>query len=166
MEGSIETVDSIKYQWIKGDKIGTVEILDKEDGEWSIFKSGGRINTSLIPEFMLLVDGEELNFTPPTPAPVNAPKEYKKPAKSQSKSAVSPIRTLLDKQKKLDKHNIQISIPIDLLSLDIYSLLSTSFDEEEVNQELQQFIEDQIQSDKIIGMVQESIQSLIKERYS
>ena len=165
MVDSIETVDPIKYQWIKGDKIGTVEILDKQEGEWSVFKSGGRINTSLIPEFMLMVDGEELDFDPPTPAIVNAANEYKKPAKSQPKPA-SPIRTLLDKQKKLDKHNIQISIPIDLLSLDMYSLLSTSFDEEEVNQELQQFIEDQIQSDKVIGMVQESIQSLIKERYS
>ena len=165
MVDSIETVDPIKYQWIKGDKIGTVEILDKQEGEWSVFKSGGRINTSLIQEFMLEVDGEELDFDPPTPAIVNAANEYKKPAKSQPKPA-SPIRTLLDKQKKLDKHNIQISIPIDLLSLDMYSLLSTSFDEEEVNQELQQFIEDQIQSDKVIGMVQESIQSLIKERYS
>lgn len=165
MVDSIETVDPIKYQWIKGDKIGTVEILDKQEGEWSIFKSGGRINTSLIPEFMLEVDGEELDFDPPTPALVNAAETYKKQVKSQPK-ATSPLRTLLDKQKKLDKHNIQISIPIDLLSLDMYSLLSTSFDEEEVNQELQQFIEDQIQSDKVIGMVQESIQSLIKERYS
>jgi len=165
MVDSIETVDPIKYQWIKGDKIGTVEILDKQEGEWSIFKSGGRINTSLIPEFMLEVDGEELDFDPPTPALVNAAETYKKRVKNQPKNT-SPIRTLLDKQKKLDKHNIQISIPIDLLSLDMYSLLSTSFDEEEVNQELQQFIEDQIQSDKVIGMVQESIQSLIKERYS
>jgi len=165
MVDSIEAVDPIKYQWIKGDKIGTVEILDKQEGEWSVFKSGGRINTSLIQEFMLEVDGEELDFDPPTPALANAADKYKKRAKNQPKAA-SPIRTLLDKQKKLDKHNIQISIPIDLLSLDIYSLLSTSFDEEEVNQELQQFIEDQIQSDKVIGMVQESIQSLIKERYS
>jgi len=165
MVDSIEAVDPIKYQWIKGDKIGTVEILDKQEGEWSVFKSGGRINTSLIQEFMLEVDGEELDFDPPTPALANAADKYKKRAKSQPKAA-SPIRTLLDKQKKLDKHNIQISIPIDLLSLDMYSLLSTSFDEEEVNQELQQFIEDQIQSDKVIGMVQESIQSLIKERYS
>jgi len=165
MVDSIEAVDPIKYQWIKGDKIGTVEILDKQEGEWSVFKSGGRINTSLIQEFMLEVDGEELDFDPPTPALANAADKYKKRAKNQPKAA-SPIRTLLDKQKKLDKHNIQISIPIDLLSLDMYSLLSTSFDEEEVNQELQQFIEDQIQSDKVIGMVQESIQSLIKERYS
>jgi len=165
MADSIETVDIIKYQWIKGDKIGNVEIVDREDDGWTIFKGGGRINTSLISEFMMLVDGDELDFDPPTPALVSAAETYKEKVKPQKQTA-SPIRTLLDKQKKLDKHNIEISIPIDLLSVDMYSLLSTSFDEDEVNQELQQYIEDQIKTEKVIEMVQESIQSLIRQRYS
>jgi hypothetical protein len=164
MADSNETVDLIRYQWAKGDNQGTVETVSGTEGEWTLFQSGRRINTSLVEEFMLPIDGNELDFDSPTPTPVQTATKYKEAVKQNLK--VSPIRALLDKQKKLDKHNIKISIPIDLLSLDMYSLLSTSFDEDEVNQELQQFIEDQIQSDTVIGMVQDSIQSLIKERYS
>lgn len=46
----------LKYQWARGDHAGKEEIFDKEEGEWIIFKSGRRINSELINEFMVLVD--------------------------------------------------------------------------------------------------------------
>lgn len=165
MADSIETVDLIRYQWAKGDNQGTVETVSGVENEWTLFQSGRRINTSLINEFMLpIVDGE-LDFNPPTPALVKAAESYKANAPIK-KSVTSPIRALLDKQKKLDKYNIQVSITIELLSKEMYSLLSSSFEEDEVINELNQFIEDQIKTDTVIGMVQDSIQSLIKERYT
>lgn len=42
-----------ELQWIKGDHIGTVETLDKTEDEWTYFKSGRRIKSDLINEFMI-----------------------------------------------------------------------------------------------------------------
>lgn len=157
--------ETIRLQWIKGDKIGNVETVETEDGEWTLFESGGRINSSLINEFMIPVGEDELDFDPPTPALQKAASMYKERVKPEPKQ-ISPIRTLLDKQKKLNKHKISVSLPINIISSEMYDLLSNSFGEDEVTQELLSFIEDQIKTENVIELIQESIQSLIQSKYN
>ncbi len=47
-----------KYQWIKGDKTGIVEQYSSHDNEWVYFIGGGRINSEIMPEYMLQVDAD------------------------------------------------------------------------------------------------------------
>ena len=40
-------------QWVKGDKIGNVETVAKDDGQWLTFDGGGRISKALLGEYMM-----------------------------------------------------------------------------------------------------------------
>jgi hypothetical protein len=161
----MENLEQERLQWIKGDKIGTVETVKGIDGEWTTFESGRRINTGLIPEFLMAVNGEPLDFseTPPNPALQKAAKTYKE--KAVSPPTASPIRTLFDKQKKNDKIKLNLSFPIEVPKEGIYEIISSSFDVDEVNTELESFIKDQISESLIKDSLIQSITELISSRY-
>jgi len=162
----MENTELIKLQWIKGDKIGTVETISSTEGEWTIFNSGGRISTNLIGEFLQPVEGEPLDFDnvpSPSPALKKAAEIYKE--KVPQKTVSSPIRTLFDKQKKNDKIKLNLSFPIEIPKKAIYEIISSSFDLDEVNNELESFIKDQINDDLIYDSLFDSIKELISTRY-
>ena len=46
----------VKYQWVKGEKFGNVEEIDRSEEGFIYFKSGTRINADLLLEFLLPVD--------------------------------------------------------------------------------------------------------------
>lgn len=160
----MENTEQEKLQWIKGDKIGTVEVITGTDGQWTKFESGGRIDTSLISEFLSPIDGEPLDFNPPTPTLQKAAETYKEKV-TNSLPTPSPIRTLFDKQKKNDKIKLNLTFPIEVPKKAIYEIISSSFDSEEVNDELESFIKDQISEDLILDSLFDSIKELIKTRY-
>lgn len=164
MDTSMENTEEVKLQWIKGDKFGTVETIKGTDNEWTLFNSGGRIATNLIPEFLEPVNGEPLDFDPPTPALKKAAEVYKQKVPTQEVIS-SPIRTLFDKQKKNDKIKLNLTFPIEVPKKAIYEIISSSFDSEEVNDELESFIKDQISEDLILDSLFDSIKELIKTRY-
>lgn len=162
----MENLEQERFQWIKGDKIGTVETVKGIDGEWTTFESGRRINTGLIPEFLMVVNGEPLDFSeppPPKPALQKAAKTHKEKVVSQP--TASPIRTLFDKQKKNDKIKLNLSFPIEVPKEGIYEIISSSFDADEVNTELESFIKDQISESLIKDSLIQSITELISSRY-
>ena len=160
----MENTEEKKLQWIKGDKLGNVEIVKGVDNEWTIFNSGGRIATNLLSEFLEPLDGEPLDFNPPTPASTKAAKVYKEKLPPQKETS-SPIRTLFDKQKKNDKVKLNLTFPIEVPKKAIYEIISSSFDSEEVNDELESFIKNQISEDLILDSLFDSIKELIKSRY-
>ena len=160
----MENTEEVNLQWIKGDKFGSVETVESTEGEWTIFKNGGRIATSLLSEFLEPIDGEPLDFSPPTPALIKAAEVYKEKVTPQ-KAITSPIRTLFDKQKKNYKVKLNLSFPIDVPKKAIYEIISSSFDSEEVNDELEVFIKNQISEDLILDSLFDSIKELIKTRY-
>jgi hypothetical protein len=160
----MDNLEKEQLQWIKGDKIGTVEVISGNDGEWTTFESGSRIATSLISEFLMPIDGEPLDFSPPNPALTKAAETYKEKVTTQPKVA-SPIRTLFDKQKKNDSVKLNLTFPIDVPKKAIYEIISTSFDLDEVNEELESYIKDQISEDLVKDSLFESIKQLIKSRY-
>lgn len=148
-----------QLQWIKGDKMGAVEVVKGDEGEWTLFEGGGRIATSLISEFLQDIVGEPLDFSTPT---IQSPI---KQAAIKSTNSLSPIRTLFDKQKKNDKVKLNLTFPIEVPGKDIYEIISSSFDETEVSTELEKFIKDQISEDLILDSLFESIKQLISTRY-
>ena len=160
----MENTELIKLQWIKGDKIGTVETISSTEGEWTTFEGGGRIATNLISEFLQPIDGEPLDFDPPTPALTKAAEVYKEKLPPQKETS-SPIRTLFDKQKKNDKIKLNLSFPIEIPKKNIYEIISSSFDLDEVNDELESFIVDQISDSFVKDSLVQSIKELISSRY-
>ena len=162
----MEKTDNVKLQWVKGDKFGSVETIKGIDGEWTLFESGGRISTNLISEFLQAVNGQPLDFGSPTPVVEkdghHIASEIVPPQKTNDQS---PIRTLFDKQKKNDKVKLNLIFPIEVPKEDIYEIISSSFDTDEVNEELESFIKNQISEDLILDRLFDSIKELIKTRY-
>lgn len=172
----MENTEEVKLQWIKGDKFGNVEIVNGTQDQWTTFKSGGRIATNLISEFLEPIVGDALDFNSASP-----PQTIKDPhkldnqelegtgmkwvTKKATPETASPIRTLFDKQKKNDKVKLNLSFPIEVPNKAIYEIISSSFDADEVNDELESFIKDQISEDLILDSLFDSIKELIKTRY-
>jgi hypothetical protein len=161
-----------KLQWIKGDKVGTVEEVLSQDHEWTKFKSGSRISTALINEFMLLVEGEplELNQTMSTLGMQTVNQQQTvitKAEKSEEKvvDKANPIKLLFDKQKKTDDIQLNINFSINVPTTDIFNILSITFEETEVIEELTQFILKQIDNDLIKSRLDETVKELILTRY-
>jgi hypothetical protein len=155
----MENIEQEKLQWIKGEKFGTVETVKGIDNEWTLFVSGCRIATNLISEFLEPVHGAPLDFNN-SPKPI-APKAINATPTPQS----SPIRTLFDKQKKNDKVKLNLTFPIEVPKKAIYEIISSSFDTDEVNNELESFIKNQVSEDLILDSLFDSIKELIKTRY-
>jgi hypothetical protein len=173
MDTNIVTPD-VTLQWTKGDKVGNVEKVENQDGEWTVFQSGARIATSLINEFMIPIEGEPLDLN--ASLGINTPSDFHlhnsqgnhttEIQRSVKPTKDNPIKTLFDKQKKTDQINLELSIPINVPLIDIFNIISMSFDEEEVLKELDSFISNQVNVENIKDTLQKSIHELIVERYN
>lgn len=163
MDNSTETIEPIKLQWIKGDKIGNVEIVKGTDNEWTIFESGARISSSLINEFMIPIGPIDpvLDFD----SAISQPIEVSVKQQPKPRSDKSPIRILFDKQKNADAVSLTLSLDITVPKKNVFDIMSVSFDEEEVINELRSFITDQIKDDRVKEAIKDSVYSLIEERY-
>jgi len=151
-----------RLQWIKGDRFGNVETVEKEEGEFTIFKGGSKIYTNLIPEFLttdidanMKADAKPSKLPPPTDISTETSAKVEK----------SALRILLDKQKKLDKVPMGISFSVNIPKKKIIDVLESTFDTEELHIELENFIEDQLDTEVILNTVKDSIKILIQEKY-
>jgi hypothetical protein len=160
------------WQWIKGDLSGNVVTFKNEGPQWITFNEGGRIATDLRDEFLQQLDPDIAGeFIKPNPIgidplniaampTVNASSNVEIPAKQ-----ASPIRVLFNKQKIIDKVKLTLQFPVNLPLNDIFNLMSSSFDADEVRDELQSFILDQLSQDEILDCLHDSVQSLIESKY-
>ena len=152
--------EKVKLQWVKGDKAGTVEIVEGTDGQWTIFQGGGRIATDLISEFMLdtsvagVLNSDDLSLTPQSqPKPIK--KQEPKPAEK------SPIRALLDSSKNLMKSNLEFNISVEIPTTSLYSVLLDSFGEDSID-EINSFVIDQVDQEVFKKALVEAIENLFK----
>lgn len=166
MNSSTEIIESIKLQWIKGDKIGNVETVKGTDDEWTLFESGSRISSSLINEFMIPITQNDpvLDFSSAISTISDVQKREVLPA-VKSHIEKSPIRILFDKQKNADQVTLTLSLNINVPKKEMFDIISVSFEEDEVIEELRSFISDQIKNDQVKENIKNSINSLIEERY-
>lgn len=173
MANNAETIEPIKLQWIKGDKIGNVETVVGTEQEWTIFESGSRISSDLIHEFMMPIASDDtiLDFESAsseiavrTREPRRKGGEGLQPSKVIQKET-SPVRILFDKQKNVDKVTLTLSLNITVPKKDIFDIISSSFSNEETVKELHSFIADQISDEDVKKSIQDSIKSLIDKRY-
>jgi hypothetical protein len=166
---SEETKTAQRYQWIKSEKTGNVVEVEKEDGNWTNFTDGTRVATELILEFLLPLEGDELPIksdlhTIGTTGGLNS-RIIDTEAVEIEDELKSPIAILFDKQKKNDTIKLTIDFSIEVPKTDIYEIIQTSFDKEEVKDELKSFILKQLEEDDILDSLHNSINNLIEERY-
>ena len=166
-----EEVPELKYyQWIKGEKSGDVVTIKNIDDKWINFNEGGRLSKDLQNEFLQQLDNDIAGeFVKPQtsgidPLNISAPNENLQEVVIPKKE-ISPIRVLFNKQKKNNKVKLLLEFPVNIPSKDLYKLMSTSFDKEEVNEELHDFISDQLSQDEITDCLFDSIKSLIESKY-
>tara|TARA_R110000744_G_scaffold141853_1_gene253292 strand:+ start:1867 stop:2430 length:564 start_codon:yes stop_codon:yes gene_type:complete len=176
---NVEEVSApVHWQWIKGDESGNVITFKDEGPQWITFNEGGRIATALRDEFLQPLDadiaGEFINTSQSSIDPLNVggprsidPLGINKPIEIATPvdKSKSPIRVLFDKQKRNTKVKLILEFPINIPSIEMYDLMSTSFDSNEVNEELESFILDQLSKDEISDCLFDSIKSLIKSKY-
>ena len=168
IETTAEITKPIYWQRINGDESGQVITFKDEGPVWITFNEGGRIATELRDEFLQKLDSDIAGeFVSPTNNidPLNVGgaiiPNNTQPIEILEK-VKSPIRILFDKQKKNNKIKLKLDFSINIPKKQIYELISTSFDENEVNKELHLFILDQLSSDDIAKSVEDSIKSLIE----
>lgn len=162
------SIQEIKLQWIKGDKIGNVESVVTQNAEWTNFQSGSRIATPLINEFMIPIEGEPLELTQANETfDLDKPKLSKTAnnTTNQNTNKENPIKTLFNKQKKTDDINLNLSFSIKVPTRDIFNIISMTFGEDEVAMELDSFISEQIDEHILKDTLRESIKELVADRY-
>jgi hypothetical protein len=163
-ENTEKTAKKVYWQWIKGDDSGNVVTIKNTDDQWINFNEGGRLAKDLKDEFIQPIEEDIANEFLNKPKPTNPLTKQSKPEQPIKES--SPIRLLLDKQKKLDKVPLGLSFKVNVPKTEIVSILESSFDPTELNSELENFIEDQIDTKEIIQTLKDSVKILIQERYN
>jgi hypothetical protein len=161
--------EKINYQWIKGEKMGTVESFLKEEAEggmsWTYFESGRRINSSMISEFLIALPPGEIPMemeiskeTSPSSLPIQNEKKEKK-------REISPIRSLLERQKNPKIEKIQVQVELEIPSKDLFSVLEETFGREEMIEEIKNLSLEKISMEFLSEKAKEQIQQFINKYY-
>lgn len=155
-----DQVQSIqRYKWIRGDKIGKVEIVSGEVDGWTIFEGGGRIDSSLIDEFMESIDdsSDDEDFLEESSIPNHKSSNKTKHINinSNQKQEDSPLMKLLKGMKNPEEKELNVVVSVNMPTYDMYNLLKDSFDN--VDEEILKYIMNQINTDKIIESLKETV---------
>jgi hypothetical protein len=156
----------MEFEWIKGEFASTRESFKfiSEDGEnkFLIFQSGKRINIDLLEEFMIYFPAPPKQETTPSQQIPRTPQSGKNSSVTaivyddpvQGLSEDSPIYKLLKKQKR-NPVEVGIKLKLNLPSKELYSVLSSSFDDAE--REIIDFVLDGVDIEDIKRALGDSI---------
>jgi hypothetical protein len=149
-----------KFQWIKSERVSQVCQLKDVVGERGLifveFQDGSRINYALMDEYILKVgsDSELLDISgEPIPA-TQAQAKIKPSATVTPIKKESPIYALLRKQKP-NVQNVDISVQLNLPTMELYKVLLGSFENSE--KEIVDYIVADLDVEVIKGAIKEAI---------
>jgi len=151
-------------QWVKGDKIGIVEVVKSDDGQWLTFESGGRISKPLVGEYMLDVaegtlSADELSL--------NTAASGVQQSRNQTASTKgmppqkSPVRALLDRSQQHDEVELTVKIRIKTPTALLMSVLRDSFGDEAVI-EAEEFVMSQVNPESLVEAAREELKRVIE----
>jgi len=136
--------EKTRYQWIKGDDLGSVETVTDNSTDFWVFESGRRCNHKLLDEFMipiftdtdilpLATIDEEVKKLAQKPAR-KKPKVVKKitPKAQPQPKTNNPIVALLEKSKT-SKTKLNARIEMELPSKEFLSVLQDSLNEDVID---------------------------------
>lgn len=145
-EELLEDLNSLEFQWIKGENAGGIEYFSRfvteGDLEFLVFDSGNRLNKDLVSEYMETFPKAPVNLSG-LPSDIKKAQVQTNPANRSEVNTInynktqrglgvqldksSPIYGLLNKQKP-NMVDVDISIKINLPPKELYSVLTNSFD--------------------------------------
>lgn len=168
------------YEWMTTNRIGKVEEYVAEDDTTVYFQSGRFIPKEQLDIQMKLVDesvylakgGDEQFLPPPPPLSPSSIEEWEKmlgnpepnsiaPPTPKQEKEKSPIRIILEKQKKMSEESINVEVKLRLPSTKVFEFLSMMFDDDEVLEEITEFAYSQITSESINEAIKETIKNYI-----
>jgi len=162
-EQSAPTTKKRSLQWIKGDKIGMVETVKGDDGQWLTFDSGGRISRSIVGEYMLDVaegtlSADELTLHSSAHQPA-VPVKPAVPAASVHKQK-SPVAVLLERSQQHDEVELTVRISVKTPTALLMTVLRDSFGEE-ADSEVEEFVMAQVNADSLIAAAREELRQRV-----
>jgi len=172
--GELVQYENKYYQWVKGDYIGRVETvkenLDENGLNFVIFESGKRINQDLLLEYLMEVPEHQAKIaeesaiaqTEDVISPVNSSPIINSPL--QPKVSNSPVMQLLLNQKKEEEGSIEVELNVKIPKREMIDVLRVSFGDE-IEDDLYQYIHNQLDYSVIQEAVQEKIKKFIQEYY-
>lgn len=151
-------------QWVKGDKIGNVETVSKDDGQWLTFDSGGRISKALLGEYMMDVaegtlPADELQLNAAVHEKPGATKQPIKP--EQAHKQKSPVAALLEKSSQQAEMIVNVAVTIKTPTPALMAVLRDSFGEE-ADAEVEEFMMAQVDSQSLSEAAREEMKRLIQ----
>lgn len=169
------------YQWNQGSRSGTVETYLAEDTNNVWFESGRFVQKELFESQLFQIDEDvylsKIKNQPisniPVPKSPNTIEEWESmmignpqlnsfepPTPIQSKEK-SPVQIIIEKQKKLNETQLELRVPIKLPGEKAIEFMTMMFDEDEVIEEIANFVISQVSNEKIIDMLKESIRNKV-----
>jgi hypothetical protein len=177
-----------KYQWTTGPRANQLEVYLAEDDTHIWFESGRNVQKEMMdvhlrqiedsmynslisaqtereriqgllgneqPLTMASLTTEQLGVAPLAPAP-SAPDPIVEPKREEN-----PISLILAKQKKLEIVDIKMNMPVEIPSIKVYEFLTMMFDEDEIVDEMTEFVFSQMTQEEIHECIKNSIKSHI-----
>lgn len=166
--GELVQYENKYYQWVKGDYVGRIETvkgdLDENGLSFVIFESGKRINADLLLEYLIEVPEYQAKVAEEAAIETIT---HLNPANKPTVIQVvkhSPVMQLLINQKIVTDETVNITFDIKIPKKDMVSVLRDSFGDE-IEDDLYQYIDNQLTQASIKETVQEKIKKFIKEYY-
>ena len=136
-----------RFQWIKSDKAGNIELykdtITDNNINWISFQSGNRVNEALINDVIIILEENE------DPLEISIDTVKNKNISKENKLTKSPLESLIDIQIENNYINIPLSIELPLLKKDVYTLLKTSFKDEDIDKILLKCVSKKINIDDL-----------------
>lgn len=169
------------YRWNIGPETGVIEAYLAEDEERIWFESGNSVTKSELEQKLSSVDEQEyISYINRQSAKVDqisqwenmlgnpTPNSVLGSASAQNNNFIpieekSPIRIILEKQKKKSLKNIDVPFEFNFPNEKAIEFMMMMFDEEEVVEEIVEFALSQISSEEIKEIIKENIKESIKK---
>ena len=154
-----------QYQWVKGETIGDVETFkeykEKNGRNWVCFKSGRRIDASLLSEMMIEINDRQ----PPLELGLSTDWLGQNNKQLERIEPKNPILALLEKQKKTKSIVLTYEVNVEVPETLVYEMLVETFGNE-VKEQLTNMLLGKINTEQIKTELKETIIKLIDKIYS
>jgi len=168
----------VRYQWIKGERIGQVVTVaeDQKDGKWLYFDNDTRINPELINEFMMPIKSDR-DILPMSNNTTTGPIQDQTPtvATNTSDAVVtqgptvpepSVMGKMIMKMSKKNVVNVPLQINLNIPTPALYTMLSEGMEEADLNEEIMEVALQQIEINNLTEYLKENISTFLSEYYS
>lgn len=165
----METLENKKYyRWLSGPEQGSVEVYLAEDETGRVwFESGSSIEKDRMDQIMQETNEHEY-LTKLTQKPkdeifaqyeqmINPQPNSIAPPAPQVQKEKSAVQIIIEKQKKLVDLDLNIKIPVKLPNEKAIEFMTVMFDEDEVIEEISNFVKEQVTNEVIMEMVKDAI---------